>query len=67
MEVQAVAEAIGPPRVGPRINAVDEGNTGAIYRTLRREPAGDGPAYLHVLAAQPEDALHREIRATWRG
>ncbi|NIH79039.1 oxidoreductase [Amycolatopsis viridis] len=68
--VRAVAGAIGAERVGVRVspgntaNGIEEGDTGAIYRTLLGELAGDGLAYLHVAFADPEDGF---FRAEWPG
>ncbi|NIH87646.1 alkene reductase [Amycolatopsis granulosa] len=68
--VRAVAGAIGAGRVGLRIspgntaNGIEEGDTGAIYRTLLGELAGDGLGYLHVAFADPEDGF---FRAEWPG
>lgn len=71
--VRAVAEAIGPERVGVRIspgltvNGIEEGDTGAIYPPLVAELAELGLAYLHVVYADPDNPLFREIRAAWPG
>ncbi|MFC7308366.1 alkene reductase [Streptomyces monticola] len=71
--VRAVAAEIGPERVGVRIspgltvNGMDEGDTDSIYRALVGELAGAGLAYLHVVFAEPDSALFREIRAAWPG
>ncbi|GAB3568094.1 alkene reductase [Amycolatopsis endophytica] len=71
--VRALAEAIGPERVGLRIsprntvNGIAEGDTAPIYRALVGELAGDGLAYLHIVFAEPEDVLFHEIRAAWPG
>ncbi|MFJ6621340.1 alkene reductase [Kitasatospora sp. NPDC091335] len=71
--VRAVADAIGPERVGVRIapgvtaNAMAEGDTEAIYPELVAALAGIGPAYLHVVFADPGQALFRELRAAWPG
>ncbi|MFF5448492.1 alkene reductase [Streptomyces sp. NPDC012888] len=72
--VRAVAEAIGPERVGVRIspgvsvNGVEEGDeTEEIYRALVAELAPIGPAYLHLLYADPAQPLFQEIRKAWPG
>ncbi|MFE0174322.1 alkene reductase [Streptomyces sp. NPDC059002] len=72
--VRAVAEAIGPERVGVRIapgitvNGIEEGDTEDIYPVLVGALAEIGElAYLHVVFADPDTALFREIRANWPG
>lgn len=71
--VRAVAEAIGPERVGVRIspgltvNGIEEGDTEAIYPPLVAALAELGLAYLHVVYADPDNPLFREIRAAWPG
>ncbi|MFG2296266.1 alkene reductase [Streptomyces sp. NPDC048603] len=71
--VRAVAEAIGPERVGVRIspglivNAVEEGDTETIYPLLVAALAEIGPAYLHVVYADPDQPLYRRIRKAWPG
>ncbi|MCO6006029.1 alkene reductase [Actinoallomurus purpureus] len=71
--VQAVADAIGPERVGLRIspgvtvNGIDEGDTDQIYPTLIDALAGTGIAYLHVVFADPGQALFHDIRRNWPG
>ncbi|MEU8757962.1 alkene reductase [Streptomyces sp. NPDC048659] len=71
--VRAVAEAVGPERVGVRIspgvgvNGVEEGDTEALYPALVAALAELGPAYLHVVFADPEQPLFREIRRIWPG
>ncbi|MFF5975622.1 alkene reductase [Streptomyces sp. NPDC012769] len=77
--VRAVAEAIGPERVGVRIspgvavNGVEEGDTEAIYPALVSALGGSGGglggglAYLHVVFADPEQPLFQEIRRIWPG
>ncbi len=71
--VQAVADAIGPDRVGLRVspgftgNGMDEGDTGAIYPALLDALAGTGLAYLHVVFADPDQPLFRQIRRSWPG
>lgn len=71
--VRAVAEAIGPERVGVRIspgvdvNGIEEGDTEEIYPALVKALAELGPVYLHHVWADPEQPLFREIRAAWPG
>ncbi|MFE1772810.1 alkene reductase [Streptomyces sp. NPDC059008] len=71
--VQAVADAIGPERVGVRIapgltvNGIDEGDTEDIYPALIAALADAGLAYLHVVFADPDQPLFQEIRKTWQG
>ncbi|WP_407288325.1 alkene reductase [Streptomyces sp. BP-8] len=71
--VQAVAEAIGPERVGVRIapgltvNGIDEGDTEDIYPALITALADVGLAYLHIVFADPDQPLFQEIRKTWPG
>jgi N-ethylmaleimide reductase len=71
--VKAVAEAIGPERVGVRIspgvtvNGIDEGDTEAIYPALIDLLNEAGVAYLHVVFANPDDALFTRIRRGWPG
>ncbi|MEU9860790.1 alkene reductase [Streptomyces sp. NPDC047971] len=71
--VRAVAEAIGPERVGLRIspdvtvNGMAEGDTHAIYRALVAALADDGLAYLHLVYADKDPELFRELRRLWPG
>ncbi|WHM40792.1 alkene reductase [Streptomyces sp. BPTC-684] len=71
--VRAVADAIGPERVGVRIapgltvNGIDEGDTEDIYPALIAALADAGLAYLHVVFADPDQPLFQEIRKTWPG
>ncbi|MFF2080985.1 alkene reductase [Kitasatospora sp. NPDC058162] len=71
--VRAVAAEIGPERVGLRLSpgstlqGIAEGDTAEIYRALVGELAGDGLGYLHVVFADPADAVFQEIRKTWPG
>ncbi|GAA2787144.1 alkene reductase [Streptomyces showdoensis] len=71
--VTAVAEAIGPERVGVRVspgvgvNGIEEGDTEAIYPALVAALADRGLAYLHVVFADPEQPLFQEIRKAWPG
>ncbi|MFD5770183.1 alkene reductase [Streptomyces sp. NPDC127049] len=69
--VRAVVDAIGPERVGVRIapgvtvNGIEEGDTEEIYAHLVPALAALGPAYLHVVFADPEQPLFRRIRSSW--
>ncbi|WP_328945937.1 alkene reductase [Streptomyces sp. NBC_00250] len=71
--VQAVADAIGPERVGLRIapgltvNGIDEGDTDEIYPALVDALADAGLAYLHVVFADPDQPLFQHIRKSWPG
>ena len=72
--IKAVADAVGPNRVGVRIspgntvNGIDEGDTVDIYRALVGELARLVPAScLHVVFADPDQPRYREIRRTWPG
>ncbi|WP_055554408.1 alkene reductase [Streptomyces sp. NBRC 110028] len=71
--VRAVADAIGPERVGVRIsphstvNGIEEGDTAHIYPALIEALADIGPAYAHIVRAEPEDPVFQEIRRTWTG
>ncbi|AEW99602.1 alkene reductase [Streptantibioticus cattleyicolor] len=68
---QAVADAIGPERVGLRIspgntvNGIAEGDTGRIYPELVAALAGLDLAYLHIVFADPDQPLFRDLRAAW--
>ncbi|PSJ28824.1 alkene reductase [Streptosporangium nondiastaticum] len=70
---RAVADAIGPERVGLRIspantvNGIDEGDTHRIYPALLAAVGDLGLAYLHVLFADPDQPLYRRIRDDWSG
>ncbi|ARZ66075.1 alkene reductase [Streptomyces sp. HU2014] len=71
--VQAVAEAVGPERVGLRIspgntvNGIEEGDTGSIYPALVEALADAGLAYLHLVWADPDQPLFQHIRKAWPG
>ncbi|WP_329123908.1 alkene reductase [Streptomyces sp. NBC_01353] len=71
--VKAVAEAIGPERVGLRIapgltvNGIDEGDTENLYPALIDALADTGLAYLHVVFADPDQLLFQDIRKAWSG
>ncbi|MFB4278944.1 alkene reductase [Nonomuraea sp. MTCD27] len=70
--VEAVADAIGPDRVGLRIapgvtaNAMREHDIEHVYPALVGALANKGLAYLHVVFADPAQPLFRRIRADWR-
>lgn len=71
--VRAVVDAIGPERVGVRIspgntvNGIEEGDTERIYPALVGALADAGPAYVHIVFADPDQPLFRDIRETWPG
>ncbi|MFI9720867.1 alkene reductase [Streptomyces sp. NPDC052396] len=72
--VRAVAEAIGPERVGLRIspgntvNGIQEGDdTARIYPALIEALADTGLAYLHLVFADPDQPLFQELRKSWPG
>ncbi|MCK2212743.1 alkene reductase [Actinomadura sp. ATCC 31491] len=71
--VRAVAEAIGPERVGVRlapgvtVNGIAEDDTDALYPALVAALRPIGPAYLHVVFADPGQELFHRIRADWPG
>ncbi|MFE0044636.1 alkene reductase [Streptomyces albireticuli] len=71
--VRAVAEAVGPERVGLRIspgntvNGIEEGDTGSIYPALVEALADTGLAYLHLVTADPDQPLFQRIRKSWPG
>lgn len=66
---EAVAEAIGPERVGLRVspgntvNGIDEGDTAEICPALVTALADSGLAYLHIVHADPENPVHQ--RKDW--
>ncbi|MEU6232163.1 alkene reductase [Kitasatospora sp. NPDC047058] len=71
--VRAVVEAIGAERVGVRIapgvtaNDMAEDDVDEVYPALLRELDGLGPAYLHVVFADPDQPLFRTLRNAWSG
>ncbi|GAA1937515.1 alkene reductase [Kitasatospora viridis] len=71
--VRAVVAAVGPQRVGVRVspgfsgNGIDEGDTAELYRALVPALAEEGPAYLHVVFADPDSPVFRQLRADWPG
>lgn len=70
--VTAVAEAIGPERVGVRLspgttfNEISESDTAELYTALVRALAPAPLAYLHVFEILTRD-MTRLIRAEWPG
>lgn len=68
---RAVVDAVGADRVGVRIspgvtaNDLREDDTDALYPVLVRELAKIGPAYLHVVFADPDAPVFQAIRALW--
>uniref|UniRef100_UPI0006E2614C oxidoreductase n=1 Tax=Streptomyces atriruber TaxID=545121 RepID=UPI0006E2614C len=72
--VRAVADEIDAERVGVRIapgitvNGIEEGDTEDIYPRLvdALKDIGD-LAYLHVVFADPDSDLFRQLRASWPG
>ncbi|GAA2992855.1 alkene reductase [Kitasatospora albolonga] len=72
--VRAVAEAIGPERVGVRIapgvtaNGMAEDDVEEVYPALVEALAGlGGLSYLHVVFADPEQPLFHALRRAWPG
>ncbi|MGW2303307.1 alkene reductase [Streptomyces sp. NPDC001809] len=69
--VRAVADAVGPDRVGVRIapgltvNGIEEGDTEDIYPALVAALDEIGPAYLHLVFADPDQPLFHDIRKAW--
>ncbi|MEU6036157.1 alkene reductase [Actinomadura sp. NPDC047616] len=70
--VAAVADAIGPERVGLRIspgnavNGVTESDTADLYSELVRALAPYDPVYLHIMEVG-DRALTERLRAQWPG
>ncbi|GAA5702828.1 1,2-oxophytodienoate reductase [Streptomyces avermitilis] len=68
---EAVADAIGAERVGVRIspgttvNGVEEDDTELLYPAFVEALAALGPAYLHLVHADPDQPLFRHIRENW--
>ncbi|MEU0845315.1 alkene reductase [Streptomyces sp. NPDC005962] len=68
---QAVAEAIGPERVGLRVspghtvNGIQEDDTEALYPALTEALADLGLAYLHIGFADPGRPVFQTIRKAW--
>ncbi|WP_043491547.1 MULTISPECIES: alkene reductase [Streptomyces] len=71
--VDAVAEAIGPERVGLRIspdnpvNGIADTDADILYPALLAHMADKNLAYLHVVLADPDQPLFQRIRADWPG
>lgn len=71
--VHAVAEAVGPERVGVRLspgvtaNAMEEDDVDAVYPALVGALRDLGLAYLHLVFADPDAPLFRTLRAAWPG
>ncbi|MGW2838498.1 alkene reductase [Streptomyces sp. NPDC001493] len=71
--VRAVAEEIGPDRVGLRVspgntvNSIEEGDTEEIYPALVAALAGSRIAYLHIGYADPDQPVFQRIREDWPG
>ncbi|MEU1662735.1 alkene reductase [Streptomyces sparsogenes] len=72
--VEAVAEAIGPERVGLRIspgtttvNGIADTDADVLYPALLARLADKGLAYLHIVFADPDQPLFQRLRADWPG
>ncbi|MBZ4016237.1 alkene reductase [Streptomyces purpurogeneiscleroticus] len=71
--VRAVADAIGPDRVGLRIspgntvNGIHESDTADIYPALITALSDSNLAYLHVAFADPDQPTYQHIRKHWPG
>ncbi|MGW5682852.1 alkene reductase [Nonomuraea sp. NPDC003754] len=73
--VRAVAEAIGPERVGLRVSPgvtangmhEDDADIEAVYPALIGALADAGLAYLHVVFADPGRPLFHQLRQAWPG
>ncbi|MFF9279821.1 alkene reductase [Streptomyces griseosporeus] len=69
--VRAVTDAIGAERVGVRIapgvtaNAMREDDTDDVYPALVSALAELGPAYLHLVFADPAEPLFHTLRGIW--
>ncbi|GAB3657419.1 alkene reductase [Glycomyces tarimensis] len=69
--VRAVAEAIGPERVGVRIspgarvNGIEEADAETLYPALLDAVGPLGLAYLHIAFADPDRPLFAELRRRW--
>ncbi|GHC40425.1 alkene reductase [Streptomyces cinnamoneus] len=70
---RAVADAIGPERVGVRIspantvNGIEEGDTRHLYPALLEALADMDLAYLHLEFANPANPLFATVRDAWPG
>lgn len=71
--VEAVAAAVGPDRVGLRIapgvtaNGMHEDDADEVYPALVDALDATGPAYLHVVFADPDQPLFQRLRKQWAG
>ena len=71
--VRAVAEAIGPERVGVRIspgntvNGIEEADTEMLYPALLDALSPLGLSYVHMVFADPDRPLFAELRRRWNG
>ncbi|GLX20815.1 alkene reductase [Streptomyces lavendulae] len=71
--VEAVAAAVGPERVGLRVapgvtaNGMHEDDPEEVYPALVDALSDTGPAYLHVVFADPDQPLFQRIRKQWAG
>ncbi|MEU9037128.1 alkene reductase [Streptomyces sp. NPDC048352] len=71
--VRAVAEAVGPERVGVRIspgievNGVEEGDAEEVYPALVTALAELEPVYLHQVHADPDRPAFAALRKAWPG
>ncbi|GAA2824762.1 alkene reductase [Kitasatospora sp. CM 4170] len=71
--VRAVVEAVGAERVGVRIapgvtaNAMAEDDVDDVYPALLSALDDLGPAYLHVVFADPDQPLFHTLRKAWSG
>ncbi len=69
--VQAVADEVGPDRVGVRlapgltVNGIEEGDTEDICPALVTALNDIGSAYLHIVFADPAQPLFQDIRKAW--
>ncbi|MEU7718594.1 alkene reductase [Streptomyces tibetensis] len=70
---EAVAAEIGAERTGLRVspgntvNGIAEGETEELYPALAERLAGLGLAYLHLVHADPDTSVFRNVRAAWPG
>ncbi|MFF0008482.1 alkene reductase [Streptomyces tibetensis] len=70
---EAVAAEIGAERTGLRVspgntvNGIAEGETDELYRALAERLGGLGLAYLHLVHADPDTAVFRNVRTAWPG
>ncbi|MFF5371138.1 alkene reductase [Streptomyces sp. NPDC013187] len=70
---EAVAAEIGAGRTGLRVspgntvNGIAEGETDELYPALAERLGGLDLAYLHLVHADPDTAVFRDVRAAWPG